>query len=95
MSSVRRRDHESFEALLRRAKAMGFTGFMCIHPRQVLATNKVYTPSAEEAALAREIVAASEAALREGRGAFALHGKMIDPTVVEQARATLARVRGG
>ena len=35
------------------------------------------------------------AALREGRGAFALHGRMIDPPVVEQARATLARVRGG
>lgn len=86
-------DMAAFEALLRRAKAMGFTGFMCIHPRQVVATNKVYTPTSEEIALAREIVAANEAALREGRGAFALHGKMIDPPVVEQARATLARMR--
>lgn len=88
-------DMQAFERLLRRAKAMGFTGFMCIHPRQVAVANAVYSPSAEEIALAREIVAAYEAAQREGRGAVALHGRMIDPPVADQARATLARVRNG
>ncbi|MSQ49425.1 MAG: CoA ester lyase [Betaproteobacteria bacterium] len=84
---------EAFTKLLEKAQAMGFTGCTCIHPRQVEAANRVYSPSTEEITLAQEIVTAFEAALREGRGAFALHGRMIDAPVVDQARATLARIR--
>jgi len=86
-------DMTAYAALLARAKAMGFTGTLCIHPRQVEVSNRTYAPTAEEVALAREIVEANEAALREGRGAFQLRGRMIDPPVVDQARATLARAR--
>jgi citrate lyase subunit beta/citryl-CoA lyase len=86
-------DMEAFERMLRKAKAMGYTGFTCIHPRQVAVANRVYSPTAEEIALAKEIVEAFEVAVKEGRGAFALHGRMIDAPVVDQARATLARVR--
>ena len=86
-------DMVAFTKLLEKAKTMGFTGCTCIHPRQVEAANRVYSPSTEEITLAQEIVTAFEAALREGRGAFALHGRMIDAPVVDQARATLARIR--
>ncbi len=86
-------DMDAYARLLARAQAMGFTGTLCIHPKQVVAANRVYSPTKEEIVLAREIVAAFEAALREGRGAFALHGRMIDAPVVDQARATLARIR--
>ena len=86
-------DIGAFTRLLEKARAMGFTGCTCIHPKQVVAANTVYSPSAEEIALAKEIVSAFEAALREGKGAFALHGKMIDAPIVDQARATLKRVR--
>jgi citrate lyase subunit beta/citryl-CoA lyase len=84
-------DMDAYARLLARAKAMGFTGTLCIHPKQVVVANRVYAPSAEEIALAREIIAAFDAALREGRGVCALHGRMIDAPVAEQARATLAR----
>jgi citrate lyase subunit beta/citryl-CoA lyase len=87
-------DMGAYARLLEKAKAMGFTGTFCIHPRQVAAANRIYSPSAEEIALAREIVAAFEAALREGRGACALHGRMIDAPVADQARAMLARAGG-
>jgi citrate lyase subunit beta/citryl-CoA lyase len=53
----------------------------------------VYSPTEAELALAREVVAAFDAAVKEGRGAFALRGRMIDAPVAEQARATLARLR--
>ncbi len=86
-------DMEAYSRLVERAKAMGFTGCTCIHPRQVAVANRVHSPSEAEIALAQEIVAAFEVALREGRGAFALHGRMIDAPVVDQARATLARLR--
>jgi citrate lyase subunit beta/citryl-CoA lyase len=84
-------DMDGYGRLLERAKAMGYTGCTCIHPRQVAAANRVYSPTDAEIALSQEIVAAFDAALREGRGAFALHGRMIDAPVAEQARATLAR----
>ena len=86
-------DMAAYGRLLDSAKAMGFTGTLCIHPKQVAVANRVYSSTAEEIALAREVVAAFDAALREGRGAFALHGRMIDAPVVTQARATLARMR--
>ncbi len=86
-------DMDAYARLLESAKAMGFTGTLCIHPKQTAVANRVYSPTAEEIALAREIVAAFDAALREGRGAFALHGRMIDEPVVAQARAVLARNR--
>jgi len=86
-------DMDAYARVLERAKAMGFTGTLCIHPKQVAAANRVFSPSAEEIALAKEIVAAFDAAVREGRGAFALHGRMIDAPVADQARATLARAR--
>jgi citrate lyase subunit beta/citryl-CoA lyase len=86
-------DVGAYGRLLEKAKAMGFTGCTCIHPKQVAAANRVYSPSSEEIALAEEVVSAFEAALREGRGAFALHGRMIDAPVVDQARAVLARAR--
>ncbi len=85
-------DMDAFTRLLEKAKAMGYTGCLCIHPRQAAAANRVYSPSPEEIALAREIVSAFDAAVSEGRGAFALHGRMIDAPVVDQARATLARL---
>jgi citrate lyase subunit beta/citryl-CoA lyase len=82
---------DAYTRLLEKAKAMGFTGTLCVHPKQVAASNRVYSPSDAELALAREIVAAFDAAVKEGRGAFALHGRMIDAPIAEQARATLAR----
>jgi citrate lyase subunit beta/citryl-CoA lyase len=84
-------DMEGYARLLEKAKAMGYTGTLCIHPKQVAASNRVYAPSEAEILLAREIVAAFDAAVKEGRGAFALHGRMIDAPVAAQARATLAR----
>ena len=86
-------DMDAYARLLERAKAMGYTGCTCIHPKQVAAANRVYAPAEAEIALAKEIVAAFDAALREGRGACALHCRMIDAPVADQARATLARRR--
>jgi citrate lyase beta subunit len=73
------------------AKTLGLGGKMCIHPAQLAVVNRVFSPTAEEIAEARAIVEAHEAGLREGRGAVALHGRMIDLPVVELARATLRR----
>lgn len=44
-----------------RAKNLGFHGKGCVHPRHVEVINEVFTPTAEEIAQARAVVAAADA----------------------------------
>ena len=71
-----------------RVRAMGFTGKLAIHPRQVEPVNTAFTPTAEEIEHARGVLAAFEAA---AGGVCTYRGKMIDEPVVAGARRTLAR----
>ena len=91
------RDGDGFTASARRALAAGFQGKMCIHPDQVKLANAVFTPSDEEVARAREIVAAFTAAEAAGSASIQLDGQFIDYPIVERARrllATMARIQG-
>jgi citrate lyase subunit beta/citryl-CoA lyase len=65
-----------------RAKRFGFGGKLCIHPRQVLEANRVFSPTDEELGWARMVVAAS--AQRDG-GAVTVGGKMVDKPVLSKA----------
>ncbi len=82
------KDMEGLAAYAARARRDGFTGMMAIHPAQVPVINDAFTPSAEEIAYARAVVAAFEA--DPGAGALSLDGKMIDRPHLVQARRTLA-----
>jgi citrate lyase subunit beta/citryl-CoA lyase len=66
----------------------GFTGRIAIHPAQVDPINRAFTPSEEDVAFARRIVAAFEA--NPGAGTVGLDGKMIDMPHLKQARHVLA-----
>lgn len=82
-------DVASFEQTVRAGRAMGFTGSVCIHPRQVPIVNRGFSPTAEERAWAARVVAADEAARTAGLGAVLLDGRMIDRPIVERARRWL------
>jgi citrate lyase subunit beta/citryl-CoA lyase len=82
-------DLAGLERQARLARALGFGGKACIHPRQVDAVHRAFTPSAAEVEHAREVVAAFDAAA--GRGAIAVRGRMVDLPVAAAARAMLAR----
>ncbi|RAI02117.1 CoA ester lyase [Acuticoccus sediminis] len=86
-------DTHGFAALASRSRRFGFDGAPCIHPSQVAPLNAAFTPSDDEAARAEAILAAHEAAEREGRGAFALDGRMIDAPAIVRARAVQDRLR--
>jgi len=73
------------------ARALGFDGKWCIHPSQIAIVNEVFSPAADEVVWARRVLEAAEAARREGRGAVALDGRMIDAASIRMAEATLAR----
>lgn len=68
----------------RHARQMGFGAKLCIHPKQVDAVNRCFTPGAGELAWAGRVL---EAAARADGAAVALDGKMIDRPVILRAQA--------
>lgn len=71
------------------AKALGFTGKASISPRHVEVINTVFSPTAKEIDYAYEVLDAIELAKSMGKGAIALHGKMIDAPIVARAQRTI------
>lgn len=88
-------DAPGFERSCRIARAMGFDGKQCIHPNQLAIVNSMFTPTAEEAARAGQIVGAYEQGIREGRGAISFEGKMIDAANLRIARVVLEKFHRG
>ena len=87
------RDVPRFRASAERARAMGFSAKLCIHPNQVASCNGCFTPSADEVERAQSTIAAFEAAEANGSAAVQLAGEFIDYAVVNEARRILARAR--
>ncbi len=83
------RDLDALKASCERARRMGFQGKLCIHPDQIAVVQAAFAPTPEEVAEAECIVAAAEAAERQGMGAVQVDGKMIDAPVVIRARRVL------
>ena len=84
------RDPAGLEEECLLASTLGFGGKLCIHPGQLEVVNRVFAPSEAELAWARRVLEAYEQGLREGRGAIALDGRMVDMPIVRQAERLLA-----
>lgn len=84
-------DPAAYKKSAERARRFGFSGGTCVHPGLVQALNEAFTPSAEDVAYARKLIAADEKAAAEGRGSFTVDGKMIDIPVIDRARRLIAR----
>jgi citrate lyase subunit beta / citryl-CoA lyase len=77
------RDLEGLARYARTARRDGFTGIMAIHPAQIPVINAAFTPSEEEIAHARAVIAAFAA--NPGQGVLQLNGRMIDAPHLRQA----------
>ncbi len=86
-------DLPGMEEEARRARAMGFAGKGAIHPKQIAALNRVFTPSDEEITRALRIIGAFEAA---DTGVVVIDGKLIEKPVLREMRriAAVARQMG-
>ena len=81
---------EGYERDVRLGAALGFQGKLVLHPGQIEPANRIFSPTAEEIAMARKIVAAFEEAEARGSAAITLeNGKFIDYPVARSARRTL------
>jgi citrate lyase subunit beta/citryl-CoA lyase len=87
------RDLAALEARARRVRAQGFRGMLAIHPAQVDPINAAFTPSPEEIARARAVVAAFAA--NPGAGVVAIDGAMLDRPHLALAQRLLAEVADG
>ena len=87
------RDREGLRLEAEQGAGWGFSGKQVIHPNQVAVVQKAFTPSTEEINYAKRVVETFEASQREGRGAYALDGKMIDMPLLKNARKVLDRAR--
>lgn len=70
----------------RRARRLGFAGKAAIHPSQVPVIQQAFSPSAEEVAWARKVVAAYE---RQQGGVLLVDGRLVERPVVRSARRNL------
>jgi citrate lyase beta subunit len=87
------RDAEGLRLEAQEGAALGFSGKQIIHPSQVEPVQEAFTPSDEAIEHARRVVAAFTASQREGKGAFALDGKMIDMPLLKNAQKVLERAK--
>jgi citrate lyase subunit beta/citryl-CoA lyase len=85
-------DMEALRQSVLEAKALGFEGKGCIHPRQIKVVHEAFAPTAEEIEKAKKIVLAFEEAEKKGLGVVSLGSKMIDPPVVKRAQRILSLV---
>ena len=71
-------DDDGLRTSAERARAVGLTGKWAIHPKQLDVCGDVFTPSAEERAHAKELLAALDGAAKAGEGATSLGSSMLD-----------------
>jgi citrate lyase beta subunit len=89
-------DFKDIEGLRVEAEAgarLGFSGKQVIHPNQVPVTQEAFTPSDSAIAYAKRVVESFESSQKEGKGAYALDGKMIDMPLLKNAQKVLDRAK--
>jgi citrate lyase beta subunit len=87
------KDTEGLRAEAQEGAEFGFSGKQIIHPNQVQVTQEAFTPSEEAIAYAKRVVETFEASQKEGKGAYALDGKMIDMPLLKNAQKVLDRAK--
>jgi len=83
-------DAEGFVEECKQARDLGFDGKTLIHPRQIEPCNEVFSPSADEVALARKMIAAFELPENANKGVVQVDGKMVERLHADMAQQTVA-----
>ncbi|MGI9425982.1 MAG: HpcH/HpaI aldolase/citrate lyase family protein [Hyphomicrobiaceae bacterium] len=84
------REHEHLRNTTLLARQFGFQGKMCIHPAQVEPVNDIFTPSDDEIAWSRKVIAAFQEAEAAGSASIQVEGYFVDYPIVVKAERTVA-----
>src|SRR5208337_3436913 len=83
-------DDDGFAHSCVQGKELGFDGKTLIHPKTIAKANEVFTPSPDEVAWSRKLIAAHADASRAGKGITVVDGKLIENLHVENAKRLVA-----
>lgn len=83
-------DLDSVRVLARRAKALGYSGAVLIHPSHVAVAAEVFTPTDEEVAYYAGMIEAMREAQARGDGAVSYRGMMVDYAMLPHAEEIVA-----
>src|SRR5262249_1462038 len=81
---------EGFARECSEARDMGFDGKTLIHPNQIGPCNAAFSPSAEDVAQSKKIIAAFDLPENEHKGVVQLDGRMVERLHADMARRTVA-----
>jgi citrate lyase beta subunit len=87
------RDMDGLRIEAEQGARLGFSGKQIIHPDQVIPVQEAFTPSDEAIAYAQRVVETFMTSQKEGKGAYALDGKMIDMPLLKNAQKVLDRAK--
>jgi citrate lyase beta subunit len=87
------KDPDGLRAEAEQGARFGFSGKQIIHPNQVQVAQEAFTPSDSAIEYAKRIAESFEASQKEGKGAYALDGKMIDMPLLKNAQKVLGRAK--
>ena len=83
-------DPQGLEAQCAQGLEFGFDGKTLIHPNQIDIANRVFSPTEEEVAFARAVIAAFSLDENADKGAIRVAGKMAERLHLAQAEKTVA-----
>lgn len=83
-------DMEGFARECQQARDMGFDGKTLIHPNQIAPCNAAFSPSEQEVAQAKKIIAAFALPENRGKGVIQLDGRMVERMHADMAQRTVA-----
>ena len=86
-------DFVSVKKLIVRAKALGFTGAVLIHPSHVKVANESFTPTPEEVDYYTGLIDAMKQAEANGDAAVRYQGIMIDYAMLPKANGLLQEAK--
>jgi citrate lyase subunit beta/citryl-CoA lyase len=78
------------EAECAQARDMGFDGKTLIHPNQIGPCNMAFSPTPDDVAQARKIIAAFDQPENSGKGVVQIDGRMVERLHADMARRTVA-----
>jgi citrate lyase subunit beta/citryl-CoA lyase len=84
------RDETGFREECEHGRTLGMDGKTLIHPAQVAPCNEIFSPSEEEVAWSRKIIAAFDLTENARKGVITVEGKMVERLHLVQARRTVA-----
>ncbi len=84
------KNESGYEAICQQGMEMGFDGKTLIHPSQVEACNRIFSPTEEEVSFARQVIEAFEQPENQNKGAIKVDGRMVELLHAEIAKKTVS-----